>query len=155
MKRFQWSLQRLLDVRVQQERALRMELFRLSSELAAVHREIIRRQTSLRLAMTDLASRPLADRMAAQASLVGCFAAEESQLSRLRAKLGELQARRAEKVGLLARAKSSRETLERLRREALERHTREALKEEQKQSDESSQAAFARELLSQRAAGPT
>ena len=50
-----------------------------------------------------------------------------------------------------SKTRSSRETLERLRAEALERHRREVLRLEQKQLDESSQVAFARRILKQRA----
>ena len=48
MKKFQWPLRRLLDVTTQRERALRMDLFRLSQKIADVHRRIFRRRAALR-----------------------------------------------------------------------------------------------------------
>ncbi len=149
MKRFRWPLQRLLDVTVQRERAARAKLFRLSQEIAAAHREIFRLQASLRSALDELADLEMEKRLIAQEVFMRYAEAEEAKLDLMREKLKALQERQSENLTEFKKAKSSRETLERLRDEALRRHTRETLKAEQKQLDESSQAAFARELIKQ------
>ena len=56
MKRFHWRLQRLLDVTIQREKALRSELFAMSRKIAFAHQEIFRRQATLRAALSDLSS---------------------------------------------------------------------------------------------------
>ena len=150
MKRFRWPLQRLLDVTAQRERALRLELFRLSQQLAAVHQEIFRRQASLRAALSDLAGRAVEERLPEQQTVMECSAAQEAELDRLREDLRRLRETRSETVAAFTRARSSRETLERLRREAIDRWNTEARKQEQKALDESSQVAFARQLLGMR-----
>jgi len=55
VKKFIWPLQRLLDVTVQKELAVRAKLFALSRRIADVHREIFRRRASLRSVLAELA----------------------------------------------------------------------------------------------------
>lgn len=155
MRRFQWPLQRLLDVRAQQERALRPVLVRLSQEIAAVHQGIFRRQASLRGALADLAARTVEKRLPEQQEFMRLSRAEEAQLDRLREQLKVLQERRSEKMAAFSSAKSARETLERLREEAFLVHTKAMLRQGQKELDESSHFAFARELIDRRVGGPT
>jgi len=154
MRRFQWPLQRLLDVEAQRERALRLELVRLSQEIAAAHREIFRRQVSLRGALADLAGRAVEKRLPEQQEFMRRSVAEEAQLDRLREGLKVLQKRRSEKTAAFSRARSARETLERLREEAFQEHTRAVLQQDQKELDESSHLAFARELIERRVGKP-
>ena len=155
MKRFQWPLQRLLDVKAQRERSLRPALVRLSQEIAAVHREIFLRQAALRGALADLAARAVEKRLPEQQEFMRLSRAEEAQLDRLREQLAILQQRRSEKMAAFSKAKSARETLERLREEAFAEHTTAALREDQKELDECSHIAFARELIDQRVGRPT
>ena len=54
MKRFRWSLQRLLDVTVQRERALRAELVALSGRISRLREEILRRRAVLRTLLEEL-----------------------------------------------------------------------------------------------------
>jgi len=155
MRQFQWPLQRLLDVKAQQERQLKPELVRLTQEIAAAHRKIFHRQAALRGALTDLAARSIEKRLPEQREFMHRSAAEEAQLDRLREELKVLQERRSAKMAAFRNAKSTRETLERLREEALLAHTRAVLKEDQKQLDESSHLGFARKLIEQRVGGQT
>ena len=150
MRRFQWPLQRLLDVKAQRERALRPELVRLSQEIAAVHRQIFLRQASLRGALADLAAQAVEKRLPEQQEFMRLSVAEKAQLDRLREQLKALQQRRWEKMAAFRNAKSARETLQRLREEAFLEHTKAMLRQDQKELDESSHLAFARELINQR-----
>ena len=150
MRRFQWPLQRVLDVKIQQERAMRMELVRLSQDIAAAHRDLFRRQASLRGVLADLAGQAVEQRLPEQQEFMLRSAIEEAQLDRLREELKALQDRRSEKTIALSRIRSARETLEGLREESLLEHTRAALKQDQKKLDESSHLVVARELIAQR-----
>lgn len=149
MKRFRWPLQRLLEVTLQRERALQVELFRLSRQIAAVHQEIFRRRAAMRVALAELAQEALARRLARQQIFMEYSAAEEVRLDRLREELKNLQERRTETMTALAKKRTSRKALERLREQAFGRHVREMTREEQKQLDESSQVAFVNKMLQQ------
>ena len=148
MKRFQWPLQRLLDVTIQRELAARAKLFALSRRIAGVHREIFHHQASLRIALAELSEKELEKRLPEQQVFMQCSEAEEDRLDKLRENLSILKKQRAENIDLFTKTKSSRETLERLREESLQRHERETIKEQQKQLDENAQTAFARKMIS-------
>jgi len=150
MKRFKWPLQRLLDVTIQQGLAMRAELFRLSRQIAAVHRELLRRQASLRSALQDFADKPIQQRMREQEVFMQCSDRQRLQLDRLREDLEGLRLERSRKIKEFKETRSSQKTLERLREESLRRHQAQAAKEEQKHLDESSQIAFAREVVRHR-----
>ncbi len=148
MKRFQWPLQRLLDVTIQRELAARAKLFALSRKIADVHRKIFYHQASLRIALAELSNKNLEKRLPEQQVFMQCSEAEEERLDKLRENLRVLKKERAEKIDVFTKTKSSRETLERLREESLQRHERETIKEQQKQLDENAQTAFARKMIS-------
>ncbi len=148
MRRFRWRLQRVLDVTVQREKALRAELFGLSRRIVRLRQEIVRRRADLRSVLSDLAGRSFDERIARQEVFMRCAEAVEREIARLEADARDLQARRTERSQTFMRVRSSRQTLERMRREAFDQHTREQLKLEQKQFDESAQVSFARAALS-------
>ena len=153
MKRFRWRLQRLLELKVQQELALRAVLFQLSRDIAAVRHEIIRREAALRAALAELGDREFQQRLPEQQVFMDCSVSEEAELDGLRGKLEALQQRRSETIDAFKKTKSSRESLERLRDESFRRYTKEALRLEQKELDENSQVTFARQLLQHRSDG--
>jgi flagellar biosynthesis chaperone FliJ len=148
MKRFQWPLQRLLDVTIQRELAARAKLFALSRKIADVHREIFHHQASLRIALAELSNQNLEKRLPEQQVFMQCSEAEEERLDKLRENLRILKKQRSDQIDIFTKTKSSRETLERLREESLQRHERETIKEQQKQMDENAQTAFARKMIS-------
>ena len=148
MKRFQWPLQRLLDVTIQRELAARAKLFALSRRIADVHRKIFHHQASLRIALAELSNQNLEKRLPEQQVFMQCSEAEEEKLDILRENLRVLKKQRSDQIDIFTKTKSSRETLERLREESLQRHEREMIKEQQKQLDENAQTAFARKMIS-------
>ena len=144
MKRFRWRLQRVLDIKTQHERALRNELFTLAQVIAGVREEILERRTMLRTLLAELGRRRLDDRLPEQAVFMEFSAFEERQIDRLRARLKELEAQRAQKQEQFLAIRSTCKTLKRLRAEAREQYMREVGKREQMAFDESAHIAFAR-----------
>lgn len=126
---------------------MRLELVRLSQEIAAIHREMFGRQASLRGALADLAAQPVGKRLPEQQEFMGRSAMEEAQLDRLREKLKILQDRRLEKITAFSRIRSAREILERLREKAILKHTMAMLKRDRKELNENSRLAFVREII--------
>jgi hypothetical protein len=144
VKRFKWPLQRLLDVKVQRERALRGELLALSRQMARLRQEILRRQVVLRSLLAELAGEELQRRIPRQQIFLGCAEADERQIRSLRQELKALDLQRQAKTEQFMKTKASRETLERRREEASRLHMREQLRIEQKQFDETAHVSFAR-----------
>ncbi len=128
-----------------------MELFSLSHQIAAIHQTIFRRKAVLGDALSELGARPDLQRVPEQRQFMLLSPVEQMRHDRLHKSLADLQARRSQKAADFKKTKSSRETLERLRGEALQNHTKETLRFEQKQLDETSQIAFARGMIGQRA----
>ena len=79
-----------------------------------------------------------------------CSQAQRKRLGGLRQELDGLLGKQRAKMDELAKARSSQQTLQRLREEALLRYMSELALAEQKQLDESSQVAFAREQIAER-----
>ena len=144
MKRFKWPLQRLLDVTVQREQALRQELLGLSREMARVRQEVFRRLSVLRSLLAELASQELPERIPKQQVFLKYSDAGEREIRRLRDTLKALESQRREKTNQFLSTRSSRETLERRRAEAKQLHIRRQLKLEQSQLDEGAHVSYAR-----------
>ena len=148
MKRFQWRLQRVLDITERREQVVRGELFALAGAITRVRQEIIRRQVLLRTVLAELAKKSLAERLAQQILFLQQSVAVTREIDRLKAELAGLEAERSEKTAVFMKLRGQRQTLERLRTEARERHRREEDKREQAQFDETAHIAFARKQRS-------
>ena len=146
MKRFTWPLQRLLEVTVQRERALKAELLALSREVAGLRQRILRRQAVLRGLLGELAQQQLQERIPALQVFLQCAELDQRQIRRLQAQLKSLELQRREKTARFLKTRASRETLERRREEARQLHLREQFKIEQAQFDETAHVAFARRM---------
>jgi len=144
MKRFRWSLQRLLDVRRQHELARRAELMRLSEEMARTQQGIMYRKQIIRTSLRELGRSPLDERISRQETVIACSTAREKEVSQFQEQLRALEAQRNEAIQRLVEIKNARESLERMREEARQLHIREQLKLEQKELDERAQVSFVR-----------
>jgi len=146
MRRFNWPLQRLLDVTTQRERTLRSKLFMLLQRITHLHQEIIRRNAVLRSSLADLAEQSIEERIARQRIFMRWSASVTREIRVLRSHVKDLGASRAETMAQLVKARKSKETLRRLRTEAEQEHVRGELRLEQKRFDEVAQTAFSRRL---------
>lgn len=144
MKRFKWKLQRVLDITVRQERALRAELFLLTHAIVAAREAIVERRTALRVLLEELAARRLGDRMPEQALFMEFSAVAEREIDRLRVRLGELEAEHADRKSAFLRARAMCKALKRLRENARQAYLREVGKREQAELDETAHLAGAR-----------
>lgn len=151
MKKFRWPLQRLLDVRARQEQMLAAELAGIAKQLQDLEKEELRQRNVLKKALEHWGKKPLGKRMECQDAFSKALQFQETQIRR--AKEACLQCQRLKKIKMdqLLQAKASRETLERLREKAAQEYFQESLREQQGLLDESSQSAFVRKQLSQRA----
>jgi len=144
MSRFHWPLARLLDVTEQREQLLQGRLFRLSQQIASLHQKIIRRRAAMRANLSDLADQPFASRLDRQQLLMDCLPGERRRLDALVADIAALKAEKDNVAAALKAARTSRESLAKLRERAWQRHEQEQLRGEQRQTDETAQRVFLR-----------
>jgi flagellar biosynthesis chaperone FliJ len=144
MKKFHWPIQRLLDVTVQRENALRMEMMSLVRQIAAIKNDILQRREALRMSLEALAGFDIQQRIASQEMFMKQAGRIEVVITALGNKQKQAQVLRADKAAVLMKTRSSRRTLERLRQEAWQRYLRQQAIIEQKQFDETAHSALAR-----------
>jgi len=151
MKRFNWSLQRYLDVVRQRESALRSEVLAAARKASAVRRKIERRRQALDATLRGLSAEPVESRLPRQQVALDCFGAERKATRVLGTELARIEALHKELLVRLKDIRARRETLEKLCAEALAEYLHQAAVAEQKHHDEISQVAFVRNSAGPRA----
>jgi flagellar export protein FliJ len=144
MKRFAWRLQKVLDVRSKQEQLKQNELFQIAEQLAAQRGELLLRRRILQNLMTEIKGHGAPERLNAQEFFLRHAAADDERIRRLREEIAALEVRHKEKTAEVLAIRRFKEGLERLREQAKEEYIREQEKLEQKDLDEGTTIAFAR-----------
>lgn len=144
MKRFQWRLQRVLDVKTKEEQIKRIELVRLTEELTARRGELLLRQRILQNLLADIRRDRSPDRLNAQAFFLRRVAVDDEQIRKLKEEIAALEVRQKQKMAEVLAVRRFKEGLEKLRAQAEQEYIYEAEKTEQKESDERTSIAFAR-----------
>lgn len=144
MKRFVWRLQRVLDIKTKEEQLKRMELFRLTENLAIKRSELLMRQRTLRELMAEIAEGPSAGRLGMQEFFLRNAGTDDQIIRRLQGEINDLEVQQKAKTAEVLTAKRFKEGLEKLRTEAKTRFIAEQEKLEQKEMDDRSTIAFAR-----------
>ena len=147
MRRFHWTLQRLLTVSAQRERGLKARMLDLSRRIDIVRQDVVRRELILRVSLRELAAAPLAERMRTQEIVMSAAGAHQRGITRQREVLAEWERQRRAAGTAFIKARKKRQTLERMRDEALRQHIRAELAIEQKLFDETAQISFGRKAL--------
>ncbi len=144
MKRFQWRLQRVLDVKAKEEQIKRIELVRLTEELTARRGELLLRQRVLQNLLADLRRDRSPERLNAQAFFLRRVAVDDERIRKLKEAIAALEVRQKEKMAEVLAVRRFKEGLEKLRVQAEQEYMHEAEQLEQKESDERTSIAFAR-----------
>jgi flagellar biosynthesis chaperone FliJ len=144
MKRFVWRLQKVLDVKTEQEQLKRSELFQIAEQLAARRGELLLRQRILRDLMTEIQGQETPARWNAQEFFLRHAAADDERIRLLQEEIASLEVRHKEKTAEVLAVRRFKEGLEKLRQQAKDRYFREQERAEQKESDERTAIAFAR-----------
>jgi flagellar FliJ protein len=147
MKKFRWRLQRLLDVRQKQEDTLRAELTALTEQTAALRGRILMEKAMLRSRLAELRHVDGDARMRRQQAFMQDVAAVDKQIAVLNDELSAVEQKRQAKVDAMMTVRKFRKALERLRAQAQQTYDRQMHQEQQKDQDESTNAAFTRVLL--------
>lgn len=145
MKRFEWRLQRVLDIKVKAERLKRAELLQLSERLAEAHAVLRVQQRMLRDTLNRVGALDAATRMQEQALVLKQSAHNDQHIRRLQETIAQIEAEKEAKAAEVLELRREREGLERLRTQALEAYIAEQDKHEQKEVDDRVSMKFARE----------
>lgn len=144
MRRFAWRLQRVLDIKTKEEQIKRIELFRLTEQLAAKRGELLMRRRILQGLLADVRRDGSSERMGSQAFLLRHACVDDEQIRRLQDEISAFEARHRDKTAEVLAARRLREGLEKLKAQAKEQYIREQERLEQKELDERTTVAFAR-----------
>jgi flagellar export protein FliJ len=147
MKKFKWTLQRLLDVTRTREDALAHELAMLAGQIARLQQEIASRQATVKAALAEMTACDLLGRLSRQETFMKCAGTVEKSIGLLWQKVAKIEEQRAAVARKFRTLRESRKALERLREESLARHNRVQSDLEQKQFDQTAHVAIARRVL--------
>jgi len=144
MRRFAWRLQKVLDVKSRQEQLKRNELFQIAEQLAAKRGELLLRRRILQNLAAEIKGHESPARLNAQEFFLRHAAADDERIRRLREEIAALEVRHKEKTAEVLALRRFKEGLEKLREQAKEDYIREQERLEQKDLDEGTTIAFAR-----------
>ncbi len=150
MKRFQWSLQRVLDVTIQREDTVRSELADLADQIERTEERICERKNLLRSLLEDMGRQDLPERIPNQHVFMEFSVACERQIRRLQEQKQKLETLRAERMQAFMELRAKRQTLEKLREEAWDRYRREFQRQEQKSLDDAVNTTYSRKIITGR-----
>lgn len=150
MKRFQWRLQSVLDIKGKQEQFKRAELSDIDKQINDVQNEIHRQRKIVADLLSDLEKQDAKTRMQKQGFIMAHAKTNDDLILKLEQDLNELRARRQQTMDEVIELKKVTEGLSRLRAKAEKEFVAEQEKLEQKAADEMTTYRFAIDRLDQK-----
>lgn len=147
MKKFTWSLQRLLDVKHKQEDAVRSELVALTEQAAGMRGRVMMLEMMLRTMLSELKEHEPAQRMIRQAEFMEHVHIKDAEIRRAKQELETIEQQRRQKIDELMKFRKFRKGLERLRTKAKTEYMVQMHRDEQNQLDENTSVVFAKKIL--------
>ncbi len=147
MKKFVWSMQRLLEIKEKQEQIVRGELVALTEQTVAIRGRIMALKTELRRQLAELNDLAPDQRMQTQALYLQYVSVRDEEIRRLQDQWSKLETQRREKLDELLKAQKFRKGLEQLRSRARAEYEQELNREEQKFLDECTHAGLTRKQM--------
>ncbi len=147
MRRFEWRLQKLLDLKLKQEQTLRTELIAVTEQAVALRGQILMERAMLRQRLAEAERLPAEERMARQQLILQYSQVTESAIREMEQKLELLEILRRSKIQEILTVRKFRKGLEKLRLRAQEEFELEQQRQDQKQTDDRNTIGFARRLM--------
>lgn len=147
MKKFAWRLQRLLDIKIKQEKALRAELVAVTEQAVAVKGQIAFKKMALRQKLNDLGNLEPSRRLGQQQFFLKFVHVLDTQIRHLKQALKEIEELRKKKIKEIMEIRRSRKSLEKLREKAKEEYMLEQNRLEQIENDDRTSIKYAREIM--------
>lgn len=149
MKRFNWRLQRFLDIKIKQEEVIRAELVSLTEQAVGIRGQIMIRKTTLRQLLRDLGEKDACERVGKQALFLRHAQVSEDAIRKLEFKLAKIEELRQQKIVEIMEMRKFRKGLENLRDKAKEEYDQEQSKIEQNDLDDKTSISYARKIMQQ------
>lgn len=149
MKKFVWRLQRLLDIKIKQEDAMRAELIAITERSVSVRSLIMMRKVALRERLTEIGETSGKNRLDAQRLFLRFAHVIDEEIKRLESDLAELEKVRQAKIKEIIEIRKFRKGLEKLRDEAKAEFIKEQERREQADLDDKTTTTFARKIMQQ------
>ena len=144
MKRFEWRLERVLQIKTKQEQALRADLLRLAGRLAQTKGELLTQKAKLQEIISSIAQSHPRKRLHKKEFFLEYSKASDQQIRKLQEAITDLERLQKEKIAEVLRVKRFKEGLEKLRDKALREFIKEQEKIEQGQLDDVAGVSFIR-----------
>ena len=145
MKRFNWRLQRVLDLKEQTEKVKEAELLQLTEVITEQKAHYLNEVHRQRQSMRNIAKAAPDQRLSQQAFYLHFSEYDDQRLRSLKAEIDHLEAQLKQKTQELIEIKRAKEGMEKLREEAMTRFQKEQNQLEQKESDDRTTTTFARQ----------
>ena len=147
MKKFEWRLQRLLDLKVKQENALRGELVAITEKAVALKGRIMMQKSALRQALAELEERQLQSGLYDRQIFFEFVHVTDGKIKALEHEMAETEKMRRKKIIEIMKMRKFRKGLEKLRAQAKLEFLTEQNKLEQSEMDDRVSISYARKIL--------
>ena len=147
MKRFVWRLQRLLDLKTKQQDLIRMELMAMSERIAQIRAGILMHKAEIRSRLAELRQLPPEQRPARQQMFLQFVHVLDTRIRTMEQSAAQLEEQRKQKMNELMEVRKSQKSLEKLRQRAKDAYHQQQEYILQKETDETSSTAYARQIL--------
>jgi len=145
MKRFEWRLQRVLDLKEKTEKVKKAELLKLAEEIAEAKVRLMSEQRKQREQMAAITQERAEQRISKQAAFLTFSAFDDERIAAQLNHIRQLEDVQETKTRELIELRQAKEGLEKLRAEAKETYMAEQERAAQREMDEHANLAFARE----------
>ncbi len=145
MKRFVWRLQKVLDVKTNEEQTKRLELLRITERLAETRGVLLAQQRILKEMLLGITVESSCGRLKSQEFFLRHCSASDEQIKRLRTMVTVLKFQQQQTQGEVLEVRRFKEGLEKLRSQAKQRFVFEQERIEQKELDEMASIRFLRD----------
>jgi len=145
MKRFEWRLQRVLDLKEKTEKVKKAELLKLAEEIAGAKVRVMNEQRKQREQMAAIAQERAGQRICRQAAFLTFSAFDDERIAAQRNHVRQLEDVQETKTRELIELRQAKEGLAKLRAEAKETYMAEQERAAQREMDEHANVAFTRE----------
>ena len=145
MKRFEWRLQRVLDLKEKTEKVKKAELLKLAEEIAEAKVRLMSEQSKQREQMAAITQERAEQRISKQAAFLTFSAFDDERIAAQLNHIRQLEDVQETKTRELIELRQAKEGLEKLRAEAKETYMAEQERAAQREMDEHANLAFARE----------
>jgi len=147
MKKFNWRLQRVLELKEKQEHFARIELMEITEKIIAIRHAILLRQVNLRQSLADFGLIEVAQRLPSHEMMMRSAKYVGEQISLLRKKMTEFEEVKKQKMEKMLELRKFRKNLEKLRQSAYLLYQEDIKKMQLGEIDEIASIATARQLI--------